>query len=108
MTTPDEPAADPRPDGAGAPGDAGVVPGAAASDGPGSAPAATVTSGERPAGPPDAPAVRIVGRPATGAGLPGHGMLSEQSREDTDAAWGDYQERDSDRLLRDRPPHWQD
>ena len=30
-----------------------------------------------------------------------------QSREDTDVGWGDYRERDDDeRLLRDRPPHW--
>jgi hypothetical protein len=32
----------------------------------------------------------------------------EQSREDTDAAWGEYRERDDDRLYRDRPPHWDD
>jgi hypothetical protein len=32
----------------------------------------------------------------------------EQSAEDTDAAWGDYRERDDDRLLSDRPPHWAD
>ena len=42
--------------------------------------------------PTDAPAVRI---------------LSVQSREDTDAGWGDYRDPDDDdRLLRDRPPHW--
>jgi hypothetical protein len=30
-----------------------------------------------------------------------------QSREDTDVGWGDYRERDDDdRLVRDRPPHW--
>jgi hypothetical protein len=30
-----------------------------------------------------------------------------QSREDTDVGWGEYRERDDDdRLLRDRPPHW--
>lgn len=36
--------------------------------------------------------------------------LPEQSREDTDAAWGDYREADGDtaRLLADRPPHWAD
>jgi hypothetical protein len=33
-------------------------------------------------------------------------LLPEQSREDTDAAWGDYRERDDDRLYQDRPPHW--
>ena len=37
-------------------------------------------------------------------------LLPEQSREDTDAGWGEYREyseRD-DRLQRDRPPHWDD
>jgi len=30
-----------------------------------------------------------------------------QSREDTDVGWGEYREPDDDdRLLRDRPPHW--
>ena len=34
-------------------------------------------------------------------------ILPTQSREDTDAGWGEYRERDDDdRLLRDRPPHW--
>jgi hypothetical protein len=33
-------------------------------------------------------------------------VLSGQSREDTDAGWGEYPERDDDRLHRDRPPHW--
>ena len=34
-------------------------------------------------------------------------LLPTQSREDTDAGWGEYRERDDDdRLLRDRPPHW--
>jgi hypothetical protein len=35
-------------------------------------------------------------------------MLPEQSREDTDAAWGEYPESARDRLYRDRPPHWDD
>ena len=35
-------------------------------------------------------------------------LLPEQSREDTDAAWGEYTERADDRLYRDRPPHWDD
>lgn len=34
--------------------------------------------------------------------------LPEQSREDTDAGWGEYAGRDTDRLDRDRPPHWDD
>jgi hypothetical protein len=34
-------------------------------------------------------------------------VLPSQSREDTDAGWGDYGDHDNDeRLLRDRPPHW--
>ena len=34
-------------------------------------------------------------------------VLATQSREDTDVGWGEYRERDDDdRLLRDRPPHW--
>jgi hypothetical protein len=35
-------------------------------------------------------------------------VLPEQSREDTDAAWGEYPPTDDDRLHRDRPPHWDD
>ncbi len=35
-------------------------------------------------------------------------VLPEQSREDTDAGWGEYPERADDRLYRDRPPHWDD
>jgi hypothetical protein len=36
-------------------------------------------------------------------------ILPAQSREDTDVGWGDFTERDDDdRLLRDRPPHWDD
>jgi hypothetical protein len=34
--------------------------------------------------------------------------LPEQSREDTDAAWGERPESADDRLYRDRPPHWDD
>jgi hypothetical protein len=35
--------------------------------------------------------------------------VPEQSREDTDIAWGDYPGReDEDRFYRDRPPHWAD
>jgi hypothetical protein len=35
--------------------------------------------------------------------------LSEQSREDTDIAWGEYPVPDDyERLQRDRPPHWDD
>jgi hypothetical protein len=59
---------------------------------------------EPPAAPPEAPPARGAGRPGPASG----GILSEQSGEDTDAAWGDYPERAGDRLLRDRPPHWED
>lgn len=41
-------------------------------------------------------------------GTPGDPVLPEQSREDTDAGWGEYPESDRDRLYRDRPPHWDD
>lgn len=42
--------------------------------------------------------------PARTASAP---LLPTQSREDTDVGWGEYRERDDDdRLLRDRPPHW--
>jgi hypothetical protein len=35
-------------------------------------------------------------------------LLPEQSREDTDAAWGERPEPGDERLYRDRPPHWDD
>ena len=39
--------------------------------------------------------------------VPATPVLPAQSREDTDVGWGEYRERDDDdRLLRDRPPHW--
>jgi hypothetical protein len=38
----------------------------------------------------------------------GEPVLPEQSREDTDAGWGEYPEPAGDRLYRDRPPHWDD
>ena len=47
-----------------------------------------------------------IARPSSGPVLP------EQSREDTDAGWGEYpatdNERDKERLNQDRPPHWDD
>ena len=48
--------------------------------------------------------------PAAVAQAPAAGepALPEQSREDTDAAWGEYPETEGDRLYRDRPPHWDD
>jgi hypothetical protein len=52
------------------------------------------------------PAVSSGGDPAPAAA--GEPVLPEQSPEDTDAAWGEYRERDDDRLYQDRPPHWAD
>jgi hypothetical protein len=47
--------------------------------------------------------------PAGTASAPaGESFLSVQSREDTDADWGEYPEPPDDRLYRDRPPHWED
>ena len=60
---------------------------------------------------------RVSGEPGVSAEPPKPGeprvpdrepVLPEQSREDTDIAWGDYSGRDDDRLYRDRPPHWAD
>jgi hypothetical protein len=45
---------------------------------------------------------------AARGGLAADPVLPEQSREDTDAAWGEYPETGDDRLYRDRPPHWDD
>lgn len=54
---------------------------------------------------PDArPGPSAAGRRATAGGP----VLPEQSREDTDAGWGEYPEPDDERLYRDRPPHWDD
>ena len=47
--------------------------------------------------------------PEPGRGEPGRERaLPEQSREDTDAGWGEYPGPADDRLYRDRPPHWDD
>jgi hypothetical protein len=61
-----------------------------------------------------APGPEQAGRPAAARPVPAEPVLpgpvlSEQSREDTDIAWGDYSRGDDeDRLYRDRPPHWAD
>jgi hypothetical protein len=56
---------------------------------------ARVDADDGPAAPTPAASVRPTPTPLT------------QSREDTDVGWGEYRERDDDdRLLRDRPPHW--
>jgi hypothetical protein len=57
-----------------------------------------MTEANVPAEPPTAAGGRLVSEPA----------LPEQSREDTDIAWGELPESDDDRLYRDRPPHWDD
>jgi hypothetical protein len=45
--------------------------------------------------------------PTERAAAPAARILPVQSREDTDAGWGDYRDPDDDdRLLRDCPPHW--
>lgn len=64
-----------------------------------------MTSPDAESDPADEPALAESAKPAAKSSL-----LPEQSREDTDAAWGDYRERerDDDRLYRDRPPHWDD
>lgn len=58
-------------------------------------------SGREPAPAPDPVPDR---KPAPGR----EPVRPEQSREDTDAGWGEYPERPDDRLYRDRPPHWDD
>ena len=67
----------------------------------------------RAAAPADGPAPAS---PAADSSLPADSVpvadrepiLPEQSREDTDAAWGEYPDSADDRLYRDRPPHWAD
>jgi hypothetical protein len=54
----------------------------------------------------DAPAPATAA--AAGPVRAGDPLLPERSREDTDAAWGDYREPSDDRLYQDRPPHWAD
>lgn len=64
-----------------------------------------------PAAPaPDAPVSEVPAHSAPTARVASAGdpVLPEQSREDTDAAWGEYPESADDRLYRDRPPHWGD
>jgi hypothetical protein len=33
-------------------------------------------------------------------------VLPDQTRDDTDAGWGERSESNDDRLWEDRPPHW--
>ncbi|MCW2891564.1 MAG: hypothetical protein JWO75_1053 [Actinomycetia bacterium] len=57
---------------------------------------------------PVAPAAAAGGASAREPVLPVLPVLPVQSSEDTDTAWGEYPQRDDDRLNRDRPPHWDD
>ena len=63
----------------------------------GSAPAPPADT-HGPSGQPPAPPGLATSRPEP----------PEQSREDTDTAWGEYPEPAVDRFARDRPPHWDD
>jgi len=53
-----------------------------------------------------------IAEPAASQRPSGGPVLPEQSREDTDAGWGEFQatddERNNERLYQDRPPHWDD
>ncbi|GIJ53661.1 hypothetical protein Vau01_011770 [Virgisporangium aurantiacum] len=33
-------------------------------------------------------------------------ILPDQTSDDTDAGWGEHAQRNDDRLLAERPPHW--
>jgi hypothetical protein len=33
-------------------------------------------------------------------------ILPDQTSDDTDAGWGEHTQRNDDRLLAERPPHW--
>ncbi len=67
------------------------------------------TAGHRQEGMGAMPPDRVTKQPAAaGRPDPDDGpVLPDQSREDTDAGWGEHPEPDDDeRLRRDRPPHW--
>ena len=36
-----------------------------------------------------------------------HATLPEQTRDDTDGGWGERRAGNEERLLEDRPPHWE-
>ncbi len=75
---------------------------------PGAAPGPT---GPAPSVPEDAAPADVApapGAPSARGALAAEPVVPEQSPEDTDAAWGEYRQRDDDRLYRDRPPHWDD
>jgi hypothetical protein len=57
--------------------------------------------------PDNAPTPTTPAPPTASAPIVPAPILPTQSREDTDVGWGEYAERDdNERLLRDRPPHW--
>jgi hypothetical protein len=75
---------------------------------PGAAPEPTDPAPSVPEDAAPADAAPAPGAPAAGGALAAASTVPEQSPEDTDAAWGEYRQRDDDRLYRDRPPHWDD
>jgi hypothetical protein len=85
-------------------------PGAKAAPRPEATDATPVPEASAPASAPQAtPATTVTDTAATPPARDATGpVLSEQSPEDTDAAWGEYPDSATDRLLRDRPPHWDD
>jgi hypothetical protein len=69
--------------------------------------AARVGGDDEPAPAPATPAAPVPPAPLLAAPVLAAPVLPAQSREDTDVGWGEYRDRDDDdRLLRDRPPHW--
>jgi hypothetical protein len=58
-------------------------------------------TGMEPDSAPDRPAVTSPADPDRGPGP------AVQSREDTDAGWGDHPEPADERLRREMPPHWE-
>jgi hypothetical protein len=72
------------------------------------APPEAVAPVPEPGTPADGAAEVGTAAPGASGGPVGEPALPEQSREDTDAAWGEYQEPADDHLYRDRPPHWDD
>ena len=75
---------------------------------PGAAPEPTDPAPSAPEDAAPADAAPSPGAPGAGGALAAEPVEPEQSPEDTDAAWGEYRQRDDDRLYRDRPPHWDD
>ena len=75
---------------------------------PGAAPEPTDPAPSVPEDAAPADAAPSPGAPGAGGAPAAASAVPEQSPEDTDAAWGEYRQRDDDRLYRDRPPHWDD